>query len=144
MAAIEEVRNGKSALEASKMYRIPSRTLYDKLQKIGLTSIGRQQPEGKNPLSQPRKEAIPSTKDSFQHHLAMENFIHGSRSAFDAIDTLGKHTCMFCGHRTRRHPDKEAIQIRTLGKFSCHKCNERFHLSREIAEAPSPEAQTYM
>ena len=142
MAAIEEVRNGKSALEASKMYRIPSRTLYDKLQKMGLTSIGRQQPEGRNAPSSD-KDAIPSTKDTFQYHLAMENFVHGSRSAFDVIDAIGRHTCMFCGLRTSRRPhDEEAIQIRTLGKFSCHKCNERFHLSREIAEAHSLESQT--
>ena len=134
MAAIEEVRNGKSALQASKMYRIPSRTLYDKLQKMGLTSIGRQQPEEKDAPSSD-KDAIPSTKDTFQYHLAMENFVHGSRSAFDVIDAIGRHTCTFCGLHTRRPRDEEAALVQNVGKFSCRKCNERYYISHEIAEA---------
>merc|ERR1719400_1689144 len=42
MAAIEEVKTGKSALQVSKRYNIPSRTLYDKVKKMGI-STGRQQ-----------------------------------------------------------------------------------------------------
>ena len=48
-------------------------------------------------------DAIPSTKDSFQHHLALENLVTASRSALDNEDTLSKHACEFCGatgHRT--------------------------------------------
>merc|ERR1719507_2569010 len=42
MAAIEEVKTGKSALQVSKKFNIPSRTLYDKVKKMGI-STGRQQ-----------------------------------------------------------------------------------------------------
>merc|ERR1719445_2810100 len=42
MQAIEEVRKGKSALQVSKKFNIPSRTLYDKVKKMGITT-GRQQ-----------------------------------------------------------------------------------------------------
>lgn len=42
MAAIEEVKKGKSALQVSKKFNIPSRTLYDKVKKMGI-STGRQQ-----------------------------------------------------------------------------------------------------
>jgi len=42
MNAIEEVKTGKSALQVSKRYNIPSRTLYDKVKKMGI-STGRQQ-----------------------------------------------------------------------------------------------------
>jgi len=42
MAAIEEVKTGKSALQVSKKFNIPSRTLYDKVKKMGITT-GRQQ-----------------------------------------------------------------------------------------------------
>jgi len=42
MAAIEEVKKGKSALQVSKKFNIPSRTLYDKVKKMGITT-GRQQ-----------------------------------------------------------------------------------------------------
>ena len=127
MAAVEEVRNGMSALEASKMYRVPSRTLYGKLQKM---------------QHEKNKDAIPSTKLPFQFHLAMENFVHGSRSAFDVIDAIGRHTCTFCGLHTRRPRDEEAVLVQNVGKFSCRKCNERFYLSREIAKAHSLESQT--
>ncbi|CAG9836377.1 unnamed protein product [Diabrotica balteata] len=38
MAAIEAVRNGMSALQAARKYRVPSRTLYDKVKKLGITT----------------------------------------------------------------------------------------------------------
>merc|ERR1711981_253046 len=41
LAAIEEVKNGMSALQASRKYGVPSRTLYDKVKKMGITT-GRQ------------------------------------------------------------------------------------------------------
>jgi hypothetical protein len=37
-AAIECVRNGMSALQASRLYKVPSRTLYDKVKKLGITA----------------------------------------------------------------------------------------------------------
>jgi len=42
MAAIEEVKKGMSALQASRKFGVPSRTLYDKVKKMGITT-GRQQ-----------------------------------------------------------------------------------------------------
>ena len=36
MAAIEEVKNGMSALQASRKYGVPSRTLYDKVRNIAM------------------------------------------------------------------------------------------------------------
>ncbi|TRY73237.1 hypothetical protein TCAL_02562 [Tigriopus californicus] len=41
MAAIDEVRKGMSALQASRKYGVPSRTLYDKVKKMGIVT-GRQ------------------------------------------------------------------------------------------------------
>ncbi|XP_066246973.1 protein abrupt-like isoform X1 [Euwallacea similis] len=38
MSAIEAVRNGTSALQAAKHYGVPSRTLYDKVKKLGITT----------------------------------------------------------------------------------------------------------
>ena len=38
MAALEEVKKGKSALQVSKYFNIPSRTLYDKAKKMGITT----------------------------------------------------------------------------------------------------------
>ena len=36
MAAIEEVKNGMSALQASRKYGVPSRTLYDKVRNMSM------------------------------------------------------------------------------------------------------------
>ncbi|CAG9861458.1 unnamed protein product [Phyllotreta striolata] len=38
MSAIEAVRNGMSALQAARKYHVPSRTLYDKVKKLGITT----------------------------------------------------------------------------------------------------------
>lgn len=38
MSAIEAVRNGMSALQAARKYKVPSRTLYDKVKKLGITT----------------------------------------------------------------------------------------------------------
>ena len=39
LAALEEVKKGKSALQVSKQFNIPSRTLYDRAKKMGITTI---------------------------------------------------------------------------------------------------------
>lgn len=38
MSAIEAVRTGMSALQAARKYGVPSRTLYDKVKKMGITT----------------------------------------------------------------------------------------------------------
>ncbi|CAH1393234.1 unnamed protein product [Nezara viridula] len=38
MSAIEAVRNGMSALQAARKFGVPSRTLYDKVKKLGITT----------------------------------------------------------------------------------------------------------
>lgn len=38
MSAIEAVRTGMSALQAARKYGVPSRTLYDKVKKLGITT----------------------------------------------------------------------------------------------------------
>lgn len=38
LSAIEAVRNGMSALQAARKYSVPSRTLYDKVKKLGITT----------------------------------------------------------------------------------------------------------
>lgn len=38
MSAIDAVKNGMSALQAARKYNVPSRTLYDKVKKMGITT----------------------------------------------------------------------------------------------------------
>lgn len=42
LAAIEEVKSGMSALQASRKYGVPSRTLYDKVKKMGILTANMQ------------------------------------------------------------------------------------------------------
>ena len=50
MAAIEAVRAGMSALQAARKYGVPSRTLYDKVKKLGITT-NRPYRKGSFPMS---------------------------------------------------------------------------------------------
>ena len=136
MAAIEDVKNGRPTLEAAKKYRVPARTLYAKLKKFGITAGTLSQEEtNTHPSSDAdHRDGIPSTKDPIQHHLALEGVIHNARSALDEYDTLSRHTCAFCGLHVRNSHSEEAANV-TVGRFSCSKCNEKFHMSREIAMA---------
>merc|ERR1719414_1538432 len=62
MSAIEEVKNGMSALQASRKYGVPSRTLYDKVKKMGITT-GRQV----------QRKSLPQYQAAFPRGLGMMN-----------------------------------------------------------------------
>ncbi|KAG7155351.1 uncharacterized protein LOC121855124 isoform X2 [Homarus americanus] len=47
MDAIEAVKNGMTALQASRKYKVPSRTLYDKIKKMGIHTLPRRLPSKK-------------------------------------------------------------------------------------------------
>ncbi|XP_066986310.1 uncharacterized protein [Macrobrachium rosenbergii] len=47
MDAIEAVRTGMTALQASRKYKVPSRTLYDKIKKMGISTVPRRLPSKK-------------------------------------------------------------------------------------------------
>ncbi|KAG0715434.1 Protein tramtrack, beta isoform [Chionoecetes opilio] len=47
MEAIEAVKNGMTALQASRKYKVPSRTLYDKIKKMGISTLPRRLPNKK-------------------------------------------------------------------------------------------------
>ena len=50
MSAIEAVRQGMSALQAARKFSVPSRTLYDKVKKLGITT-NRPYRKGSFPMS---------------------------------------------------------------------------------------------
>merc|ERR1712110_547470 len=62
MAAIEEVKSGMSALQASRKYGVPSRTLYDKVKKMGITTGRRVQ-----------RKSLPQYQAAFPRGLGMMN-----------------------------------------------------------------------
>lgn len=50
-AAITAVREGMSAVQAARKYNVPSRTLYDKVKKLGITRVKRSSTNGNNTAS---------------------------------------------------------------------------------------------
>ena len=62
MAAIEEVKKGMSALQAARKYGVPSRTLYDKVKKMGITT-GRQV----------QRKSLPQYQAAFPRGLGVSN-----------------------------------------------------------------------
>lgn len=79
LAAIECVRGGMSALQASRQYKVPSRTLYDKVKKLGITAsrpmnrtIKRSPSNNGSPAAFPY--GISGTRSPYPHNL--ENQSH--------------------------------------------------------------------
>lgn len=76
MSAIEEVKNGMSALQASRKYGVPSRTLYDKVKKMGITT-GRQV----------QRKSLPQYPSSFPGPLGMLNMPDSYKDMDDRDDS---------------------------------------------------------
>merc|ERR1712038_984404 len=70
LAAIEEVKNGMSALQASRKYGVPSRTLYDKVKKMGILTANMQKQ-----LQQKKNTETPAKTDNGGNGLnSLNNF----------------------------------------------------------------------
>ena len=74
MAAIEEVKKGMSALQAARKYGVPSRTLYDKVKKMGITT-GRQVQRKSLPQYQ---AAFPRGLGVSKNHTQLINCVHNN------------------------------------------------------------------
>lgn len=84
LSAIECVRNGMSALQASRKFGVPSRTLYDKVKKLGITTarpmnrtIKRSPSNGGSPAGFPF--GISGTSSPYASHSDNLNQQHGQQ-----------------------------------------------------------------
>nr|XP_027226028.1 pollen-specific leucine-rich repeat extensin-like protein 2 [Penaeus vannamei] len=69
MDAIEAVRSGMTALQASRKYKVPSRTLYDKIKKMGISTVPRRMPSKKpSPSSTDLETSTADTHAPPEHH----------------------------------------------------------------------------
>lgn len=91
MAAIEAVRNGMSALQAARKYKVPSRTLYDKVKKLGITT-SRPFKRGSNGSNACFPYGLSGTNSPYGGHLS-ENEESGmnNNSALLEANTLLQH-----------------------------------------------------
>lgn len=109
MSAIECVRNGMSALQASRKFGVPSRTLYDKVKKLGITtgtprnrsSLKREGREGAGPSSS--SAAFPygslgGAAGAFGLYPNQDNQLSQSQDFDTELEELKHH------HRPNPHP----------------------------------------
>ncbi|RXG60831.1 Protein tramtrack, beta isoform [Armadillidium vulgare] len=74
--AIDAVRKGMTALQASRKYKVPSRTLYDKIKKMGINTLPRRLPSKKTTTT----EFGLDVNDISQLHLQTSNYLDGRTS----------------------------------------------------------------
>lgn len=109
MSAIECVRNGMSALQASRKFNVPSRTLYDKVKKLGITtgtprnrsSLKREGREGAGPSSSTAAfpyGSLSGAAGAFNIYPNQDNQLSQSQD-FDPEHEEMKHH-----HRPSQHP----------------------------------------
>lgn len=109
MSAIECVRNGMSALQASRKFGVPSRTLYDKVKKLGITtgtprnrsSLKREGREGAGPSSSSAAfpyGSLSGAAGAFSLYPNQDNQLSQSQDFDPELEELKHH------HRTNPHP----------------------------------------
>lgn len=96
LSAIECVRNGMSALQASRKFGVPSRTLYDKVKKMGITtgrpmnrSIKRSPSNGSSPAGFPF--GLSGMGSPYGNHPHGEQQPHSADMERDAISGGPQH-----------------------------------------------------
>lgn len=109
LSAIDCVRNGMSALQASRKYGVPSRTLYDKVKKLGITTarpmnrtIKRSPSNGGSPAGFPY--GISGTSSPYAHH-DNHNQPHGQSQSMQNDSSLERDSDRSGEH----HPMQQSI-----------------------------------
>jgi helix-turn-helix, Psq domain len=105
LSAIECVRNGMSALQASRKFGVPSRTLYDKVKKLGITtgtprnrsSMKREGREGAGPSSAAFPYGIGGAA-AFGFHPNQDNQLSQSQDFDPELEEMKHH------QRVNQHP----------------------------------------
>ncbi|KAH1026477.1 hypothetical protein HUJ05_000142 [Dendroctonus ponderosae] len=141
-AAIDAVRNGMSALQAARLYKVPSRTLYDKVKKLGITTsrpfkrgsnggvVGYHYPTGSpyrnNHLSE-EEETLNNNKALLEASTFLHDTIDGSipmddRAAFTAMAAVALHAATGCSLSPnisqRRSPSSSPTMLKYRGPNS--------------------------
>lgn len=142
MSAIEAVRNGMSALQAARKYHVPSRTLYDKVKKLGITT------------SRPFKRSSNGSSACFPYGLSGTGSPYGGHlSESDETPTnnntsLLEATFLQQAFESRGGDDREALAAMAAAAaahaaVSGHSGSPPNH-GRATSPSPSPTLLKYM
>lgn len=135
MSAIEAVRNGMSALQAARKYGVPSRTLYDKVKKLGITT------------SRPFKRGSNGSSACFPYGISGTSSPYGHMS--ESEDPAVSHTALleanFLQHALDRGGgdvgDREALAAMAAAAAAHHAAasgNSTSPGNHGMARSPSP------
>ena len=144
MSAIECVRNGMSALQASRKFNVPSRTLYDKVKKLGITTGT---PRNRSSLKRDGREtAGPSSSTaafpygSLSSAAAFNIYPNQDNQLSQSQDFDPEHEELKHQHRTSQHPPSLIDPIffqKALGKA----CGDEYRDLNIMALAAAAQAQ---
>lgn len=113
-AAIECVRNGMSALQASRQFKVPSRTLYDKVKKLGITAgrpmnrtIKRSPSNNGSPAVFPY--GISGTRSPYSHGLETQSHAQSMNDSENGSDVERDRELERDRERERKHHMSSAM-----------------------------------
>lgn len=92
LQAIECVRNGMSALQAARHFKVPSRTLYDKVKKLGITAgrpmnrTNRRSPTSNNGSPAGFPFGISGTRSPYSHNLETQSHAQSMNDSENGSD----------------------------------------------------------
>lgn len=132
MSAIEAVRNGMSALQAARKYGVPSRTLYDKVKKLGITT-SRPFKRGSNGSSACFPYGLSGISSPYGGHLS-ENEEHNmnNNSALMEASSFLQHAL-----DARGGDEREALAMAAAAAVA-HAAISQHSTSPRLARSPSP------
>lgn len=143
MSAIEAVRNGMSALQAARKYGVPSRTLYDKVKKLGITT-SRPFKRGSNGSSACFPYGLSGTSSPYSGHLSEteEHNLNNNSALLEASHFL-QHALDGRGGDEREALAAMAAAAAAHAAVSGHSTSPSNHnLAR--SPSPSPSLMKYM
>lgn len=139
MSAIEAVRNGMSALQAAKHYGVPSRTLYDKVKKMGITT-SRPFKRGSNGSSACFSYRRSGTGSPYSGHLSETDDPMNNHSALLEASTFLHHAL------DGRGPEERDALLAMAATAAAHAAvsHSSSPPNQEIPRSPSPSMMKYM
>ncbi|KAF7280301.1 hypothetical protein GWI33_006213 [Rhynchophorus ferrugineus] len=139
MSAIEAVRTGMSALQAARKYGVPSRTLYDKVKKLGITT-SRPFKRGSNGSS----ACFPySTGSPYGGHLSENDENINNNSALLEASTFLQHALDSRGGAEREALAAMAAAAAAHAVASGHSTSPN-NMGQARSPSPSPTMLKYM
>ncbi|XP_023025089.2 BTB/POZ domain-containing protein ribbon [Leptinotarsa decemlineata] len=141
MAAIEAVKNGMSALQAAKSFKVPSRTLYDKVKKLGITT------------SRPFKRGTNGSSNCFPYNAASSYGGHLTKTDEGSMNNNSAmmEASSFLQHAldSRGGDEREALAAMAAAAAAAHAVASGHSTSpnnqgRARSPSPSPTMLKYM